>query len=113
MRKLPHILVLLLLCSTAFAESERIRFWNLTSQTVTTLQLSPPGKDAWGPNQTENDRDGEVDHRERLTLKGVDPGRYDVRVGYRNGRQCVVRNVDIKAGGIFAVEDKDLKNCKK
>jgi hypothetical protein len=107
------MLVLLISCSTAFAQGKSIRFWNLTTETVTKLHLSSPGKDAWGPNQCENDRDGEVDHRERLTLKGVEPGRYDVRLGYGNGRLCTVRNVELKAGGVFSIENKDLKDCNK
>jgi hypothetical protein len=107
------ILVLLVASPAAFAQGKSIRFWNLTTETVNKLHLSPAGKDTWGPNQCENDRDGEVDHRERLTLKGVEPGRYDVRLGYENGRLCVVRNVELKAGGVFSIENKDLKDCTK
>jgi hypothetical protein len=107
------LLVLLAACPAAFAQGKTIRFWNLTTETVNKLHLSPAGKDTWGPNQCENDKDGEVDHRERLTLKGVEPGRYDVRLGYENGRLCVVRNVELKAGGVFSVENKDLKDCTK
>ena len=107
------ILILLLAAPAAFAQVKSIRFWNLTTETVNKLHLSPAGKDTWGPNQCENDRDGEVDHRERLTLKGVEPGRYDVRLGYENGRLCVVRNVELKSGGIFSIENKDLKDCTK
>jgi hypothetical protein len=107
------MLVLLLGCSSAFAQSKSIRFWNLTTETVTKLYLSPAGRDTWGSNQCENDRDGEVDHRERLTLKGVEPGRYDVRIGYGTGRLCMVRNMELKSGGVFSIEDKDLKDCNK
>jgi hypothetical protein len=32
-----------------------IRFWKLTTATVSGFQLSPAGKDSWGPNQTLND----------------------------------------------------------
>ncbi len=31
------------------------QFWNLTANTITSLQLSPAGRDAWGPNETDND----------------------------------------------------------
>ena len=34
-----------------------IRLWNLTTSTISGFQLSPAGKNAWGPNQTLNDRD--------------------------------------------------------
>ena len=51
--------------------------------TISGFQLSPAGKNDWGPNQTLNDKDKEVDHDERLRITGVEPGRYDAKVGYR------------------------------
>ena len=68
-----------------------IRLWNLTTATISGFQLSPAGKDAWGPNQTLNDKDKEVDHDERLRITGVEPGRYDAKVSYPDARQCFVR----------------------
>ena len=44
------------------------RFWNLTANTITSLQLSPAGKNDWGRKQAGNDRDGTVDHDERLKI---------------------------------------------
>jgi hypothetical protein len=41
-----------------------MRFWNLTLYTLTSLQFSPPGQNAWGRNQCEND-DDKTDHRPR------------------------------------------------
>jgi hypothetical protein len=75
--------------------------------------LSPVGKDSWGPNQTVNDKDKEVDHDERLRIIGVEPGQYDARVSYPDARQCVVRNIEIKADAVFSIADKDLKDCSK
>ena len=75
------------------------------------FQLSPAGKNDWGANQTLNDKDREVDHDERLRITGVEPGRYDAKVGYRDGRQCFVRNIEIKAETVFSVSDKDLQDC--
>ena len=95
------------------AQGKGIRFWNLTSATVSSLEFSPVGKDSWGPNQTLNDRDKEVDHDERLRIIGVVPGHYDARIGYRDQRQCVVRNIEIKAESVFSIADKDLKDCSK
>ncbi len=97
----------------AAAEGKGIRFWNLTSATVTKLQLSPAGKEAWGPDQCRNDRDGTVDHDERLRITGIGPGRYDLRLAYKDGRACTVRNVEVKDGGVFSVQDKDLTDCSK
>src|ERR1700745_4401817 len=64
-----------LVASSAAAQDRKgIRFWNLTLYTVTTLQMSPAGKDSWGPDQCKNDRDGTGDHDERLRITGVNPG---------------------------------------
>lgn len=95
------------------AQGKGIRFWNLTTATISSLQLSPAGKDSWGPNQTLNDKDKEVDHDERLRISGVEPGRYDAKVGYRDRRQCVVRDIEIKTDAVFSITDKDLKECGK
>ena len=90
-----------------------IRLWNLTSATITGFQLSPTGKNAWGPNQTLNDKDKEVDHDERVRITGVEPGRYDAKLSLRDARQCYVRDIEIKADAVFSVSDKDLKDCNK
>jgi hypothetical protein len=105
--------VLLATSSALMAQGKGIRLWNLTTATMSNFQLSPAGKDDWGPNQTLNDRDKEVDHDERLRITGVEPGRYDARVGYRDSRQCLVKDIEIKADAVFSIADKDLKNCKK
>src|SRR3989475_3166572 len=95
------------------AQGKGIRLWNLTTATISSFQLSPAGKDSWGPNQTLNDKDKEVDHDERLRITGIDPGRYDAKVGYRDSRQCLVRNIEIKADAVFSIADKDLMDCNK
>ena len=64
----PWILAAALLLTSAgqlAAQGKGIRFWNLTTATVSGFQLSPAGKDNWGPNLALNDKDGEVDHDER------------------------------------------------
>jgi hypothetical protein len=104
---------LLVLPGSAMAQGKGIRFWNLTTATVSGFQLSPAGKDNWGSNQTLNDKDKEVDHDERLRITGVEPGRYDAKVGYRDSRQCFVRDIEIKADAVFSISDKDLKDCNK
>src|SRR3954463_10346234 len=95
------------------AQGKGIRLWNLTTATISEFQLSPAGKTDWGPNQTLNDRDKEVDHDERLRITGIEPGRYDAKVSYRDSRQCVVRDIEIKADAVFSIADKDLKDCNK
>jgi hypothetical protein len=108
------MLVLGLTCSGVLAQTGKgIRFWNLTANTVKEFYLSPAGKDAWGPNQCNNDKDGEVDHRERLRIAGIEAGRYDAKLVDAKGRNCIVRNVEIKDAAVFSIEEKQLKNCSK
>ena len=59
----------LLAVSSAATAAERLKFWNLTSFTITELHLAPTGTTDWGPNQCKNDRGSAVDADERLTLK--------------------------------------------
>ena len=114
LRALITIAVFLLAATSQLvAQGKGIRFWNLTTATISSFQLSPAGKDAWGANQTLNDKDKEVDHDERLRITNVEPGRYDAKVGYRDSRQCFVRDIEIKADAVFSIADKDLKNCNK
>jgi hypothetical protein len=107
------VTAVLLSTSQAVAQGKGIRLWNLTTATISNFQLSPAGKNSWGPNQALNDRDKEVDHDERLRITGIEPGRYDARVGYRDSRQCLVRDIEIKADAVFSIADKDLKDCNK
>jgi hypothetical protein len=104
---------LLIMTSPLLAQGKGVRLWNLTTATISNFQLSPAGKKAFGPNQTLNDKDKEVDHDERLRITGVEPGLYDAKVGYPDKRQCLVRNIEIKADAVFSIADKDLKDCKK
>jgi hypothetical protein len=107
------IAIVLAAPNLVMAQGKGIRLWNLTTATISGFQLSPPGKGEWGPNQTLNDKDKEVDHDERLRITGVEPGRYDAKVSYAGARQCFVRDIEIKAGAVFSIEDKDLKDCNK
>jgi len=120
------VLILLALCGVLrpAAAQERMAFWNLTSSTITDLVMAPAGAEGAAPgpfsaNQCANDRDGAVDHDERLRLAGIAPGRYDVRLATKPtttkpGRVCTIRNVDVKGGGkyAFSLSDSDLVDCK-
>jgi hypothetical protein len=106
---------LLLMTSAAQAQSQKrsgMRFWNLTLYTLTSLQFSPPGQNAWGKNQCENDDDKTVDHDERLRITGLTAGRYDAKLIDKIGRTCVVKDVEVK-DGVFAIEEKQLTDCEK
>lgn len=97
----------------AAAIAKNTQFWNLTAHTITSVQLSPAGKNQWGSNQTENDADHAVDHDERLKITGAASGLYDVKFVDDSGRRCLVENVQIKEGSVFSIEEKNLKDCAK
>jgi hypothetical protein len=104
--------LVLMLTAAQGAERRGMRFWNLTLHTLTSLQFSAPGQNAWGKNQCENDDDKTVDHDERVRITGLAPGRYDARLMDRIGRTCIVKDVDVK-DGIFSIEEKQLTDCEK
>ena len=97
--------------STMAEEGKGMRFWNLTLHTITQLRLSPAGENTWGTDQCQNDRDGTVEHDERLRITGIAPGRYDVKLADETGRTCVVRNIEVRAGAVFTVEEKQMIDC--
>src|SRR2546430_10085529 len=70
-----------LVASSAAAQDRKgIRFWNLTLYTITTFQMSPAGKESWGPDPCKNDQDGTVVHDEGLPITGAEPGRYELNI---------------------------------
>lgn len=109
--------LLLLACVAAatgsFASEKPPQFWNLTTSTVTGLEISKAGENAFGSNQTANDPDGAVEHDERLKIIGLASGLYDLRLSLKDGRTCFARNVSISQGKPFSVEDKNLVDCSK
>jgi hypothetical protein len=110
---LPLAAAVLLLIVWSATAAERLRFWNLTTTTITELRLAPAGTDNWGPNQCENDPDKSVEHDERLTITGIEPGLYDVKLANRAGRACLARDIEVKSGQpyAFSISDKDLTRC--
>jgi hypothetical protein len=111
-------ILLLLVAGWSLADAsaaERLRFWNLTTVTIAELYLAPAGTGAWSANQCLNDRDGSVDPDERLTLTGVEPGSYDVKLVDKKGRMCRLSGVMVEAGKpyAFSIADRDLKDCTK
>jgi hypothetical protein len=113
MRRFVFFAAALLTIGTAFAAAKPTRFWNLTAQTVTSFALAKPGTQDFGPDLCKADKDGSVDYDERLNLPSVASGTYDAKLGYANGRSCVVKNVTIEAGKVFSIEEKQLTACTK
>jgi hypothetical protein len=112
MRKTALIVLLLAATVTsAFAAERPMRFWNLTRHTISEFYLAPAGTANWGANQCKNDRDGTVDSDERLRITDTPPGRYDAKLVDVSKRTCIVRNLELKAGEIFSIEEKELTSC--
>jgi hypothetical protein len=105
------VLALIITAANALAAERPTRFWNLTHHTISEFQLAPAGTTRWGENQCKNDKDGTVDFDERLRITDISPGRYDARLKDVSGRVCFARNIDIKAGDIFSIEERDLADC--
>ena len=104
----------LLLPAVALAAGKKgTQFWNLTGETLSEVSLAPAGTKDFGANQCVNDKDGTVDFDENLVIKGVAPGRYDLRLKDVHGRTCYARNVEVKTDETFSVRDKDLVDCAK
>ena len=113
MARTTALMVFVLAFVPIAASAKDTRFWNLTANTITSLQLSPAGKNDWGRNQADNDRDHTVDHDERLKITDTAPGMYDVKFADKSGRTCIVPNVLVKAGSIFSIDEKKTKACGK
>ncbi len=114
MRRLTVAVLLVLALQRMASAADRMQFWNLTSTTITGLALAPTGTTAFGPNQCANDKDGAVDHDERLRLVGVQPGRYDIEVTDKKGRVCTAWNVAVSGEGryAFSLSDDELQDCR-
>ena len=112
MRKLGWaVFVLAITSASALAAERPMRFWNLTRHTISQFYLAPAGTTNWGANQCKNDRDGTVDSDERLRITDTPPGRYDAKLVDVSKRTCIVRNLELKAGEIFSIEEKELTSC--
>ena len=101
------------LAGTAAMADDGPRFLNRTGQTIVKLQLAPAGTKKWGPDQCVHDDEGAVDHNEKLTLVGVNSGRYDLQIADKNGRVCIAKNIEVTQGVQFSVKEQDLTDCTK
>jgi hypothetical protein len=112
--KAKILLVTLLVVASAGAyAADKRQFWNLTSVKITKLYLAPAGTTNWSPDQCQNDKDGSVDPDERLQLKNIVVGTYDVKLTDEHGRTCYAKKVQVKSNGAysFSLNDKDLTDC--
>jgi hypothetical protein len=89
--------------------ADRFFVYNLTSASdLGGLYLAPAGTTDWGPNQTLNDRDHQLEPTERLAVTGIGHGVYDVRAVTTQGHACVKVAVDLTHDTTFDIRDADL-----
>lgn len=95
-------------------KTAKMKFWNLTGEDLVDLYMAPAGTDKFGPNQTENDDNNVAERDERLPLKGITAGTYDVKIKDKAGRTCVIKNVEVRDTGpySFSLEADQLTDCK-
>jgi hypothetical protein len=90
-------------------------FNNTTSTVFTGVFLAPEGTVKWGPNEALNDKDKDKiwDAGERLVIKNISRGKFDLKVVDRSGRTCIKHGLDLTKDLTFEIRDKDLTICKK
>jgi hypothetical protein len=94
------------------AQTRLFVYNDTTSSDFPELYLAPTGTTSWGSNQTLNDKDKVLDHSERLTLSGVNPGVYDMKLVDSKGRICIVTGVDLSTKRNFDIRDQNLAQCR-
>jgi hypothetical protein len=95
------------------AAADRFFVYNLTtSTTFTGVYLAPVGSQNWGGNQALNDKDKSVDPSERLAIKDIARGRFDVKLVDKAGRVCIRHDVDLTRDTTFDIRDADLSDCR-
>ncbi|MBX9684288.1 MAG: hypothetical protein K2X41_10905 [Hyphomicrobium sp.] len=96
------------------AKTAKMKFWNLTGVDLTEVFMAPAGTEKFGDNQTKNDDDNHAEADERLPLTDITSGMYDVRIKDKDGRSCLVKNVEVKDTGpySFSLEADQLTDCK-
>ena len=110
-------LCLTLLCIvapvTTNAADRFFGFNDTTSTVFTGVFLAPAGTTVWGPDEALNDKDKVWDPGERLAIKSISRGRFDLKVIDRSGRVCVKRGLDLTHDLTFDIRDQDLADCEK
>jgi hypothetical protein len=96
----------------AVGAAQKFFAYNSTTRTdFTGVYLAPDGTQNWGSNQALNDKDKSLDSGERLTLTGLAPGRFSVKLVDRAGHTCVLRSVDLTKDSSFEIRDDQLSDC--
>lgn len=110
-RRLAWLLLTIALSLPA-AAADRFFMYNLTaSTTFPGVYLAPAGTGHWGTNQALNDKDQAIDPSERLPIKDVSRGVFDVKLVDEKGRVCIAHGIDLGKDTTFEIRDRDLTDC--
>ncbi|MEA2740280.1 MAG: hypothetical protein QOH05_3587 [Acetobacteraceae bacterium] len=104
--------ILLSLPASSVLAADRFLGFNETTATAFTgVYLAPAGTTAWGANQALNDKDKVWDFGERLTIKNLSRGTFELKVVDRSGRICIKHGIDLTKDTTFDIRDEDLRDC--
>lgn len=97
----PLLLASLMFAGTAHgAEARYLGLLNRAHDSVVTLDVGPAGTDVFAPRSIDVLAGGGGSAMVRLGDEGC---RFDLRVGFRNGRRVVYRNVDVCRGDTLVI----------
>jgi hypothetical protein len=102
-----------LTASRAVAADRFLGFNETTATVFTGVYLAPAGTTTWGPNEALNDKDKTWEAGERLTIKSVSRGMFDLKLIDHAGRVCIKHGLDLSKDTTFEVRDQDLLDCQK
>ena len=78
---------------------------NNTQTSIRDLHLSPVSLGRWGPDYLARRRNDTLETGESLTLAGVAPGRYDIKLVNDRATHCVLQNVSLFAARAWELEE--------
>lgn len=92
----------------AHAFAETINIENKSSWEIHEIYFSPSSQEDWG-----DDYLGQkvLKPGMTLTLKGIKPGKWDVRLVDEDEDECIVKNQKISTSEKFSINDDDLLGC--
>jgi hypothetical protein len=102
-----------LTASGAVAADRFLGFNETTATVFTGVYFAPAGTTGWGPNEALNDKDKTWESGERLAIKGVSRGTFDLKLIDQAGHVCIKHGLDLSKDTTFEIRDQDLADCRK
>jgi hypothetical protein len=98
----------LCLCHALPAQAADIDVENQSSGEIHEIYFSPSDEESWGEDYLGEDV---LESGMPLSLTGVSPGEWDIRLGDEDADVCVLQGVTVNASKTWLIEDDDLVNC--